>query len=166
MLTENLEDSYSVTRTIDGIPYFLALTDTAGQEEYRSVWAGTNLQCDAFLMVYDITVASTLPALDYYRELIDMEADRRVEENQLLLDDERERIARLQDRGLDQNPHSDPMVGLPPPIKMIAGNKCDLKESRVIPARQGLEYARRHGCGFMETSAWEVVNIEETFACT
>jgi GTPase KRas len=153
-----------VTRTIDGIPYFLALTDTAGQEEYRSVWAGTNLQSDAFLMVYDITAANTLPALDYYLEMIDMEADRRMEENQLLLDDERERVARLKDRGLDRNPHSDPMVGMPPPVKMIAGNKCDLKDSRVIPARQGLEYARRHGCGFMETSAWEVVNIEETFA--
>jgi hypothetical protein len=50
------------------------------------------------------------------------------------------------------------------PIKIIAGNKCDLKEARVISSRQGLEYARGKGCGFMETSAREMVNIEETFA--
>lgn len=51
------------------------------------------------------------------------------------------------------------------PVKLVAGNKCDLKDSRVISSRQGLEYARSRGCGFMETSAREMVNVEETFAC-
>ena len=51
------------------------------------------------------------------------------------------------------------------PVKLVAGNKCDLKDSRIISSRQGLEYARSRGCGFMETSAREMVNIEETFAC-
>ena len=50
------------------------------------------------------------------------------------------------------------------PIKLVAGNKCDLKDCRVVSSRQGLEYARSRGCGFMETSAREMVNIEETFA--
>ena len=50
------------------------------------------------------------------------------------------------------------------PIKIVAGNKCDLQESRQIPAREGLEWARKRGCGFMETSARNTVNIEETFA--
>lgn len=50
------------------------------------------------------------------------------------------------------------------PVKLVAGNKCDLKECRVVSSRQGLEYARSRGCGFMETSAREMVNIEETFA--
>lgn len=50
------------------------------------------------------------------------------------------------------------------PVKLMAGNKCDLKDGRVISSRQGLEYARSRGCGFMETSAREMVNIEETFA--
>lgn len=53
-----------------------------------------------------------------------------------------------------------------PPVKIVAGNKCDLKEGRVISSRQGLEWARKMGCGFMETSAREMVNIEETFART
>src|SRR5213078_4402047 len=51
-----------------------------------------------------------------------------------------------------------------PPVKIVAGNKCDLQESRQVPAPVGLEWARRRGCGFMETSARLEVNIEETFA--
>ena len=31
-------------------------------------------------------------------------------------------------------------------------------------ARDGLEYARRHGCGSIEASAREMVNIDDTFA--
>ncbi|KAK3109630.1 hypothetical protein LTR53_016899, partial [Teratosphaeriaceae sp. CCFEE 6253] len=35
---------------------------------------------------------------------------------------------------------------------------------RQISARDGLEWARSRGYGFMETSARDMVNIEETFA--
>ncbi|KAE8350952.1 P-loop containing nucleoside triphosphate hydrolase protein [Aspergillus coremiiformis] len=146
-----IEDSYSITRAVDGVPYFLAITDTAGQEEYRGLWAASNLKSDAFLLVYDITNASSLSELDYFMEMIDVEAEQRVEDNQRLLKELGDSA-----QGLD--------VGMPPPVKIIAGNKCDLKEGRVISAREGLEYARKHGCGFMETSAREIVNIEETFA--
>lgn len=153
MISELAEDSYSVTRTIDGLPYFLSITDTAGQEEYRGLWTASNLKSDAFLLVYDITNASSLSALDDFLELISIEAEQRVEDNQRLLKE-----LGSDAQGLD--------VGMPPPIKIVAGNKCDLKQSRVVSAREGLEYARKHGCGFMETSAREMVNIEETFART
>ncbi|KAJ9273770.1 hypothetical protein DTO212C5_49 [Paecilomyces variotii] len=146
-----IEDSYSVTRTVDGLPYFLALTDTAGQEEYRGLWAATNLKSDAFLLVYDITNAQSLEALDYFMDMIDIEAEQRLEDNERLM------------RELGPS-DGDLVVGMAPPVKIIAGNKCDLKDSRVVSARDGLEYARKHGCGFMETSAREMVNIEETFA--
>lgn len=85
-------------------------------------------------------------------DMIDIEAEQRLEDNARLV------------RELGPNP-GDVVVGMPPPVKIIAGNKSDLKDSRAIPARDGLEYARKHGCGFMETSAREMVNIEETFAC-
>ena len=134
LLTKPAEDSYSVTRTIDGKSYFLSLTDTAGQEEYRGLWAASNLRSDAFLLVYDITAASSLSTLDYFLQMIDMECDHR------------------HDTGGVQ------------PVKIVAGNKCDLKDARVISSRQGLEFARSRDCGFMETSAREMVNIEETFA--
>ena len=135
-LTTKIEDSYSVTRTIDGKPYFLSLTDTAGQEEYRGLWAASNLRSDAFLLVYDITAASSLTTLDYFLQMIDMECDHRHD------------------------------IGGVQPVKIVAGNKCDLKDARIISSRQGLEYARSRECGFMETSAREMVNIEETFART
>jgi len=130
-----IEDSYSVTRTVDGQPYLLSLTDTAGQEEYRSLWASSNLRSDAFLLVYDITAPASLhDTLPYFLNMIDMEADNREDTGQV------------------------------PPVKIMAGNKCDLKEERRISSREGLEWARARGCGFMETSARECVNVEETFA--
>ena len=56
-------------------------------------------------------------------------------------------------------------TGAVPPIKIVVGNKCDLKDERLVSSREGLEWARARDCGFMETSAREKVNIEETFAC-
>lgn len=56
--------------------------------------------------------------------------------------------------------------GSVPPVKIVAGNKCDLANSRQVSSQEGLAWARAHNCGFMETSARNVVNIEETFART
>lgn len=131
-----IEDSYSVTRTVDGRTYNLHLTDTAGQEEYRGLFSTSNLHSDAFLLVYDITSAATLPALTHFIDLISMETDERL------------------DRG-----------GVAP-VKMVVGNKCDLGKvegMRKIDAKTGLTWARDRGCGFMETSARDMVNVEETF---
>ena len=130
-----IEDSYSVTRTVDGRPYLLALTDTAGQEEYRALQSSYARNADAFLLVYDITSPASLHAqLPYFMDLIRMEAEARQD------------------------------AGRVTPIVLVAGNKCDLQEERRVSAREGLEWARSRGCGFMETSARECVNVEETFA--
>lgn len=85
-------------------------------------------------MVYDITNSSSLEALSYFHEMIEMEEEQRIDS------------------------------GAVPPIKIVAGNKCDLGSQRVVKSAQGLEWARTRRCGFMETSAREMVNIEETFA--
>ncbi|EPS43442.1 hypothetical protein H072_2564 [Dactylellina haptotyla CBS 200.50] len=129
-----IEDSYSVTRVIDGMTYHLHLTDTAGQEEYRGLWSAANTRdADAFLLVYDITNHDSLLAVDYFNDLIDMESEERA-------------------------------ANKPPQIKFVAGNKVDLAHDRQVPSAEGLNWARDHGCGFMETSARNMVNIEETFA--
>jgi small GTP-binding protein len=128
------EDSYSVTRNIDGQNFLLMLTDTAGQEEYRGLWAASNLNSDAFLLVYDITNAQSLDALDFYMEMIEMEEESRIDSGKV------------------------------PPVRMVVGNKCDLQAARQIKSSQGLEWAQQRRCGFMETSAREMVNIEETFS--
>ncbi|KAI0968445.1 P-loop containing nucleoside triphosphate hydrolase protein [Xylaria arbuscula] len=158
-----IEDSYSITRRIDGTTYHLGLTDTAGQEEYRGMWASSNLGADAFLLVYDITATDSLDALGYFNELIDMEAETRLDN-----------AARARKAGLGVNGGGggngayDRGGGsggrVVPPVKIVAGNKCDLQESRQVSAASGLEWARSRGCGFMETSARLEVNIEETFA--
>lgn len=161
-----IEDSYSITRRIDGVVYHLSLTDTAGQEEYRGMWASSNLGADAFLLVYDITSRDSLEALNYFNDLIDMEAETRLDN-----------AARARKAGLSPSSPTgggmyDAMMNggagsgakMIPPVKIVAGNKCDLQESRQVPAAMGLEWARRRGCGFMETSARLEVNIEETFA--
>lgn len=129
-----IEDSYSVTRNIDGTTFSLAITDTAGQEEYRSLWSSSNLHSDAFLLVYDITQQSSLRSLEWFNELIEQERERRMERGKVL------------------------------PVCIVAGNKCDLQGIRQVGATEGLNWARSRGYGFMETSAREMVNIEETFA--
>ncbi|CAI7576153.1 unnamed protein product [Penicillium glandicola] len=148
------EDSYSVTRNVDGHPYVLSITDTAGQEEYRGLWSASTLNSDAFLLVYDITNPSSLETLDHFMDMIHAEAEQRIEDNQRLRQE------------LEKKSGDTGYVGQIslPPVKIVAGNKCDLKDDRAVTSRDGLKYARKHGCGFMETSAREKVNIEETFA--
>jgi hypothetical protein len=165
-----IEDSYSITRRIDGITYHLSLTDTAGQEEYRGMWASSNLGADAFLLVYDITSPDSLDALGYFNDLIDMEAETRLDNAS------RARRAGLTNLNFSPTlPDSSVTAVLRrigagsgaktiPPVKIVAGNKCDLQEARRVPAAMGLDWARKRGCGFMETSARLEVNIEETFA--
>ena len=98
-----------MTRTVDGHSYYLMLTDTAGQEEYRGLWAASNLQSDAFLLVYDITSPNSLDALDYFMDMIAMETENRLDNGKV------------------------------PPVKIFAGNKCDLQGARMIGAKEGLE---------------------------
>jgi hypothetical protein len=51
-----------------------------------------------------------------------------------------------------------------PPVKMVVGNKCDLDVSRGVSAQEGLRWAKEKRATFMETSAMDFVNVEETFA--
>jgi GTPase KRas len=121
------------------------------------MWASSNLRSDAFLLVYDITNRESLEVLNEFNDLIDIEAETRMD----AWDREyREQKGKGKGRSAGATGEKGPVK----PIKIVAGNKCDLQESRQVPAQVGLEWARKHGCGFMETSARNTVNIEETFA--
>jgi len=154
-----IEDSYSVTRTIAGVDYLLSLTDTAGQEEYRGLISSSSMSSDAFLLVYDITNPASLhEQLPYFLDMVQQERETRAEGIS---------------RGAGGSGSGAGSKGLPTsggewatvePVVIVAANKCDLKEQRRVSARDGLEWARARGCGFMETSARECVNVEETFA--
>lgn len=50
------------------------------------------------------------------------------------------------------------------PVKMVAGNKCDLTDLREVAKQDGHRWAKERRCGFLETSARDVVNVEEVFA--
>ena len=46
---------------------------------------------------------------------------------------------------------------------MIIGNKSDLNYERKISTKEGVEMARKCNCFFIETSALDMVNVEEAF---
>jgi len=48
------------------------------------------------------------------------------------------------------------------PIILVA-NKCDLEYERQVGQNEGRELARRFGCSFIETSAKQRINVEESF---
>ena len=48
-------------------------------------------------------------------------------------------------------------------VKMIVGNKCDLKERREVTTKQGQELSEQYGLKFMEVSAKASINVEEAF---
>ena len=48
-------------------------------------------------------------------------------------------------------------------VKLLVGNKCDLEDERVVSSKEGQEFADSIGVGFLETSAKQSVNIDESF---
>lgn len=48
-------------------------------------------------------------------------------------------------------------------IKLLVGNKCDLESERVVSAKEAKEFADSLGISFLETSAKQRVNIDESF---
>ena len=46
---------------------------------------------------------------------------------------------------------------------VLVGNKCDLKDSRVISTEQASELAQSLGVKYHETSAKDAINVKETF---
>jgi len=46
---------------------------------------------------------------------------------------------------------------------VLVGNKCDLKEQRVITSETGENLAKKFSCAFMEASAKEKINVDNIF---
>jgi len=101
------------------IGYIWRVADHLWANRYRGLWSASNLRdADAFLLVYDITNHDSLVALDYFNDLIQMDAEERPPEEV-------------------------------PQIKFVAGNKCDLAQSRQVSSAEGLSWARSHDCGYV-----------------
>jgi len=62
-------------------------------------------------------------------------------------------------RWLDElRAHADPNA-----VIMLAGNKCDLDETRAVSSESGRELAEKEGLLFLETSALDATNVEKAF---
>lgn len=48
-------------------------------------------------------------------------------------------------------------------VKMVVANKSDLGQLREVPKEEGVEFARAHGCLFVETSARNNVAVGQAF---
>ncbi len=48
-------------------------------------------------------------------------------------------------------------------VVMLVGNKCDLAESRQVDVEEGTACAAKFGLSFLETSALNATNVEESF---
>ena len=48
-------------------------------------------------------------------------------------------------------------------VKILVGNKCDLKDQRQVSYQEGKEFADSLGMQFLETSAKDKINIDEAF---
>lgn len=46
---------------------------------------------------------------------------------------------------------------------LLVANKIDQTEKRLVSTKEGLNLAKRLGCGFLETSAKEKINVENIF---
>lgn len=98
------------------------------------MFSASNVHSDAFLLVYSITSRQSLEMLDLWARMVADECANRAEDGRIW------------------------------PGVMVVANKCDLGREREVSAAEGLDWARSRGYGFMETSARDCVNIEETFS--
>ena len=48
-------------------------------------------------------------------------------------------------------------------LKILVGNKCDLEHNRKVSFNEGKDLANEYNIPFYETSAKDVINVEELF---
>ncbi|KAJ5075365.1 ras di-ras and rheb family members of small gtpase superfamily [Anaeramoeba ignava] len=132
----SLENSYRKTLEVDSKIFMLEITDTAGQEEFRSIRDFQLNKSDGFILVYSLFEKSTLDEISSIRDKI------------LLL----------------QNLEKDDLKTKKVPI-VIAGNKVDLEkdQQREVYAKETKELSKSWGIPFYETSAKENINIDILF---
>ncbi|GAA5854451.1 hypothetical protein JCM5353_008086 [Sporobolomyces roseus] len=137
-----VEDSYSTQLSLDGKEYAIEIIDTAGQEEYRGLWAETSArEGDGFILTYAIDSSDSFDLLPDFLHTL--------------------RKAK--------SPEDNPTPAMTPentPFPFICiANKCDKAATdRVVSAQQGLAFARSAGGLFTEVSAKQRVNIDSFFS--
>ncbi|EPS26595.1 hypothetical protein PDE_01532 [Penicillium oxalicum 114-2] len=107
---------------------------TAGQEEYRVQWSESKINAGANFCVHDIANPFSRQTIDLAVDMINQKATQRLKDSHLLL-----------------------------PVIPVAKVKSELTDARSISSSWGPKCARKHGCGFMDMSAREIVLFKKTF---
>ncbi|KAH9815758.1 small GTPase superfamily [Melampsora americana] len=138
-----IDDSYTITITVDGRLWQIEVLDTAGQEEYRGLWVEHAIsEGEAFIVTYAINSTRSFKAVPDFLKMI--------------------ANCKSGNSGYRSNsPNLKPRF-FPFPFA-IAGNKEDLIEQRTVPTTEGVHLANASGGLFYECSAKNAVNVDELF---
>jgi GTPase KRas len=140
----SIEDSYRKQVVIDGQACLLEVLDTAGQEEYTALRDQWIRDGEGFVLVYCIASRCSFNRIRRYH-------------NQVLRVKESTAIS-------PSYPGS-PISGPSPqdyPL-MLIGNNSHLVTEREVSTQEGHALARELGCGFVEASAKNCINVEKPF---
>jgi len=129
-----VEDSFRKDVVVDGITSVLDILDTAGQEEFESLYDRWVRPAHGFLLMYSLTLKATF------------------EEVQVLKD----KIVRIKDTMAEANGSEEAVIPM-----VLVGNKSDLEEDREVTHEEGKAIADKWGCTFYETSAKTKKNVHE-----
>jgi GTPase KRas protein len=138
-----IEDSYRKQVVIDGQSCILEVLDTAGQEEYTALRDQWIRDGEGFVLVYSVTKRSSFTRISRFHNLV-----KRVKESQR---------SNLYGEG---SVYAEQY--LYPPI-MLVGNHFDRGREREVSKEEGHSLARELGCGFVEASAKNYINVEKAF---
>jgi small GTP-binding protein len=129
-----VEDSFRKDVVVDGKTSVLDILDTAGQEEFESLYDRWVRPAHGFLLMYSLTLKATF------------------EEVQVLKD----KIVRIKDTMAEANGSEEAVIPM-----VLVGNKSDLEEDREVTHEEGKAIADKWGCAFFETSAKTKKNVHE-----
>jgi len=129
-----VEDSFRKDVLVDGKTSVLDILDTAGQEEFESLYDRWVRPAHGFLLMYSLTLKATF------------------EEVQVLKD----KIVRIKDTMAEATGTEEAVIPM-----VLVGNKCDLEQDREVTYEEGKAIADKWGCAFFETSAKTKKNVHE-----
>ncbi|KAK3550216.1 hypothetical protein QTP86_021245 [Hemibagrus guttatus] len=111
----------------------LQIWDTAGQERYRTITTAYYRGAMGFILMYDITNEESFGAVQDWRRYFGP------------------RSTQIKTYSWDNAQ------------VILAGNKCDMEEERVVSVESGRLLAEQLGFEFFETSAKDNINVKQTF---
>lgn len=127
----------------------LEVLDTAGQEEYTALQDQWIRDADGFLLVYSITSRSSFARIAKFHHQVLSVKDRQASTY----------YTTPHSAVLPERPWSS---RYPTPI-MLVGNKIEHYINREVSSQEAQGLAMELGCGFVEASAKNCINVEKAF---